>query len=109
MVEKYYNEKNELGVLISPGWGSEWSVYNCKELAYDKRIVEKWKNEHPSAKEMYEFLISLGYDESHVSSAMYGYDDLELKFIPKGTMFCITACDGNESIETPESTCMMIA
>ena len=40
MVEKYYNENGELGVLISPGFGAGWSSWNCDEIAFDKRVVE---------------------------------------------------------------------
>ena len=56
MVEKYYNENRELGVLISPGFGAGWSSWSCDEIAFDKRVVEYWLNENPSSDEMYEFL-----------------------------------------------------
>lgn len=42
MMEKYYNENDELGVLISVGFGAGWSTWNDEGLAYDKRIIEKW-------------------------------------------------------------------
>ena len=48
MVEKYYNENGELGVLISTGFGAGWSSWNCDEIAFDKRVVEYWLNESPS-------------------------------------------------------------
>ena len=104
MVEKYYNEDNELGVLVSYGFGAGWSTWNDKELAYDKRIIEKWL-EGISSDEMCDYVESLGYRRPY----MGGYEDLELEFIPCGTMFCIHEYDGAESIETPESMCMMIA
>ena len=34
MVEKYYNENGELGVLISPGFGAGWSSWNCDECEH---------------------------------------------------------------------------
>ena len=37
-----YNENDELGVLVSYGYGAGWSTWNDKKLAYDKRIVEKF-------------------------------------------------------------------
>lgn len=104
MVERYYNENGELGVLISVGWGAGWSTWNDNELAYDKRIVEKWL-ENASADEMCDFVESLGYSRPY----MGGYGQLRLEFIPRGTMFCIHEYDGAESIETPETMCMMIA
>lgn len=61
MVEKYYNENDELGVLYSPGFGAGWSTWDNEELAYDKRIVEYWLNENPTSEQMSEFLESIGY------------------------------------------------
>lgn len=104
MVEKYYNENDELGVLISPSFGAGWSTWNDEELAYDKRIIEKWL-EGVTYSEMCDYVESLGYSRPY----MGGYADLELEFIPRGTMFCIHEYDGSESIETPETMCMMIA
>lgn len=104
MVEKYYNDKDELGVLVSHGFGAGWSSWNNEEIAYDKRIIEKFL-ENPSLDEMCEFIASLGYNKPY----MGGYGGLTLEFIPRGTMFCIHEYDGAESIETPDTMCMMIA
>lgn len=104
MVERYYNENGELGVLISVGFGAGWSTWNDTNLAYDKRIIEKWL-EHPTTNEMRDYVKSLGYREPY----MGGYSQLSLKFIPRGTMFCIHEYDGAESIETPETMEMMMA
>lgn len=104
MVERYYNENDELGVLVSHGFGAGWSTWNDKEIAYDKRIVEKWL-EKVTSDEMCDYIESLGYKIPY----MGGYIDLELEFVPRGTMFCIHEYDGAESIETPETMCMMIA
>ena len=54
---------------------------------------------------MHEFLESLGYKNVY----MGGYGSLTIQYIPKGTMFCIHEYDGSESIETPETMCMMTA
>lgn len=105
MVEKYYNENGELGILISAGFGAGWSSWNCEEIAYDKRIIEYWLNENPSESEMKEFLESLGYKDVYLG----GYSSLTIEYIPKGTMFCIHEYDGSESIETPKTMCMMTA
>ena len=104
MVEKYYNENNELGVLVSSGYGAGWSTWNDKELAYDKRIIEKWL-ENASSDEMCNYVASLGYARPY----MGGYRELHLEFIPCGTMFCIHEYDGFETVETPESMDMMMA
>ena len=104
MVERYYNENGELGVLISVGFGAGWSTWNDTNLAYDKRIIEKWL-EHPTADEMRDYAKSLGYREPY----MGGYCSLRLKFVPRGTLFCIHEYDGAESIETPETMEMTMA
>lgn len=61
MVEKYYNEDGELGVLYSPGFGAGWSTWDRDELAYDRRIVEYWLSKNPTSEQMSEFLESIGY------------------------------------------------
>ena len=123
-MEKYYNDKSELGILISPGWGAGWSTwykdFDNKEgeqryaIALDKRVIEFWTN-HKYDKEktetinetykMQDFLESIGYDNVY----MGGYAQLELVFIPKGQLFCILEHDGYESIETLESMGMIMA
>ena len=104
MVERYYNKDGELGVLISVDFGAGWSTWNDTEIAYDKRIIEKWL-EKVTSDEMRDYIESLGYRRPY----MGGYNDLCLRFIPRGTMFCIHEYDGAESIETPETMCMTMA
>lgn len=59
----------------------------------------------PSWEEMRSFLDEIGYSNVY----MGGYSNLEIKWVPKGQMFCIHEYDGAESIETPETMCMMRA
>lgn len=92
MVERYYNEKGELAVLISYRGG--WSTCYGEALAYDRRIIEYWLNESTSIKDLKKFVRALGYDEVFIDSD----DDLAIVYIPAGTMFCITEYDGCESI-----------
>lgn len=104
MVEKYYNENDELGVLISHDFGAGWSTWNDKELAYDKRIVEKWL-EGVSSSDMCDYVESLGYARPY----MGGYENLELAFVARGTVFRIYEYDGSEFIETLEYMDMIVA
>lgn len=104
-VERYYNKKNELGVLYSPAYGYGWSSCDSPELAYDKRIVEYWLNKHPNAQKMKMHLERIGYHDVW----MGGYNDLKIAWIPKGTMFYVREYDGYESVETPESCGMIMA
>lgn len=105
-MERYYNEKNEMGVLISAGYGAGWSTWNeDNSIAFDKRIIEKWLRDKPTSLAMWRFLKSLGYEDVY----MGGYDGLVLKFVPKGTMFYITEYDGCEGICVVEELGMIMA
>ena len=104
MVERYYNENGELGVLVSGGFGAGWSTWNDKELAYDKRIIDKWL-EGATSTEMCNFVESLGYSRPY----MGGYRDIEIVFVPRGTVFRIHEYDGNEYIETLDDMDMIVA
>ncbi|MCI9209792.1 MAG: hypothetical protein HFI83_03755 [Eubacterium sp.] len=105
MIERYYNEKGELAVLISPGYGGGFSTWYGEDLAYDRRIIEYWLKESTSIEDLKRFVWELGYDDVYIDR----YDDLEIIYIPTGTMFCITEYDGCESIETPKTLRMQIA
>lgn len=104
MVERYYNEDGEVGILVSYGYGAGWSTWNDKELAYDKRIIEKWL-EKVSADEMCSYVKSLGYTKPY----MGGYEQLELVFVPRGTLFRIDEYDGAEALETFDNAGFIMA
>lgn len=111
-VEYYYNDKGEIGVLVSYGYGagwSSWSKYGIK-LAVDKRIIEKyneyidddeWKKDigafydNDTKTEFENFLSSIGYNDVYLG----GLKDCRLVFVPKGSAVRITEYDGNESLE----------
>ena len=111
-IEYYYNDKGEIGILVSYGYGagwSSWSEYGIK-LAVDKRIIEKfnehidddeWRREIDSfhdndiKTEFQNFLSSIGYDNVYLG----GLKDCELVFVPQGSAIRITEYDGNENLE----------
>ena len=106
-VELYVNDKDEIGVLVSLGYGAGWSTWNEECYAYDKRIVEKFIEDpelfHREGPDLDAFMTSLGYDGYYG-----GGGGLRLTFIPRGTMFRITEYDGAEGIEifdTHDYTC----
>ena len=111
-IEYYYNDKGEIGILVSYGYGagwSSWSEYGIK-LAVDKRIIEKY-NEHIDddewcreigsfhdndiQTEFQNFLSSIGYDNVYLG----GLKDCKLVFVPKGSAVRITEYGGNENLE----------
>lgn len=106
MVEKLYDEVGNLAVLISTGYGAGWSTWNQRELAYDKRVIEKWLSE-PTEDEMKEYLESIGYHDVY----MGGYENLYIVWIPPHTVVKIEEYDGFESIDvlTPNTEDFIIS
>ena len=93
-IEKHI-EDGKVAVLYSPGWGAGWSTWNEHAFAIDKRIVEKFINEHPSENEMEKFIKSLGYK----NPCMLGYEDLKVEWVPEGEYYFISEYDGYEEIK----------
>lgn len=112
-MDYYYNEKGQVGVLVSVGFGagfSTWNSYGIK-LALDKRVIEfylshKEDNEFWDEVDSWEpaeatvmvrdFFSSIGYT-NHI--CVLGMKDLQLKFVNKGDLIRINEYDGSESLE----------
>ena len=95
-LEKYYNSKGEVGVLISPEYGSGWSEQALNRemrdfLLMDKTLV-KWALEGASEEEVY------SYVENKFDDLVYGWGDVEVRWLAPGTKFRIHKYDGSESI-----------
>ena len=103
MIEKYYNENGEIGVLVSYGYGAGWSTwYDDLDLALDKRIIEKFLElsskdiEYKVAeKEMKDYLENLGYKNVFCG----GLEGLTLEYVSPGTPIKINEYDGAKSLE----------
>ena len=89
MIEKYYNEKDEVGVIVSPGYGAGFSTWaSNKEICFDKEFIELiLKNDE-------EGLVRL--KEEKYPDDYFEYRDLKVEFVPKGTIFEISEYDGSE-------------
>ena len=48
-------------VLISPGYGAEWSTWNHPKMATDKDLIELFEKESCTSKEMKDLCIKKGY------------------------------------------------
>lgn len=92
MVERYYNEKNELGVLISKGFGAGWSTWDTQDIALDRRIIEYFLENGNN--NIGDFIKSIGYKNVYLGGA----NGLKIEWVPKGTRFTIDEYDGNEYI-----------
>lgn len=98
-----YEKDNKIGVLISPGFGAGWSTWAPDDfpinVALDKRVIVKWlelTNEWDGRDKFEKWLYEIT-DGAYVY--LGGWRDLELVFVPKGSMFRINEYDGDESIE----------
>lgn len=93
--EKKYNDKGEVAVLISPGYGAGWSSYAEKEerdgLLFDSRLVD-YVIDHGN-EWLTDFARSLGY-KSPVDS-----NQVKIQWLKKGTIFQIDCCEGFETID----------
>ena len=97
-----YKKGDTVGVLISPGFGAGWYTWADRtfpiNVALDKRVIEKWlelKGDPNGCEKFKEWL-------SDITNGAYfyagGWDDLELVFVPEGSIFKIDEYDGNESL-----------
>ena len=97
--DKKYNDKGEVAVLYSPGYGAGWYTWSTGEeqALFDSRIVDlvladKQDQIHE------EFMKSIGLKGSYTGGA----GQLQVEWIKKGTLFKIDEYDGSESIEYKE-------
>lgn len=94
-MEKLYNDKGQVAVAVSCGYGAGWSTWNSnKELCLDKTFNElilkkKFEEAEALAKE-------LGYYEG-------GIEDCEIVWLDVGTKFYISEYDGYEELITEDS------
>ena len=94
-LKKVTNEKGEVAVLYSPGFGAGWFSWNgeCPECLFAPEIVA---------------LVEQGASEPDIISAaaalfgpgfcVLGADNLKVSWIPAGILFRIDEYDGSETI-----------
>ena len=103
MCEKYTKD-GKTAILVSRGYGAGWSTWEGRELAYDKRVVEKYLA-GISENEMKEYLNSIGYEDVY----MGGYSQIQVVWLTVGTMFRIKEYDGCESLELADDIDWIVA
>ena len=109
MIEKYYNEKGEVGVLLSPEYGGGWytwgrlDVENPEELIFDKTLIEMILNKR-TCEEIEKYVLNRWPEMDSAS-----IDDLSVEFLPKGTVFRINEYDCNEYLEFRDKIKWIIA
>ena len=110
MVEFYRNDKNQVAVLVSTGYGSGFSTWNeNKEIAYDSRVVQLWMD-HPHKEERCRNELSNPDEETKYISQQLesfgykgvwlgGWHQIELQWVDSDSFFRVNDCDGSEYIE----------
>ena len=93
-MEKLYNDKGQVAVAISNGYGAGWST---------------WNDIDPMDKRFNELFVANKYDEAEklakeLGECALGIYNIEIKWINPGTSFSIEDNDGNESIKYRDGT-----
>lgn len=121
-MEKYFVEGRGYGVLISPGYGWEFSArMHDQSVAIDKRVIEAayecadavvphngWGTDFDELrgfdkKKFSKMLTEFGYCE-YDGEPLHVADDFTVEFLREGTMFKISEYDGSEHIEIFDPT-----
>jgi len=99
-MEKYENDKGQIGVLVSGGFGAGWSSWNSDKdfMAMDKTLVKMRLDEATEAE-------VVKYCKKIVGTAPYmgGWANVEVEWVDKGTVFKIDEYDGSEGLEFMDS------
>lgn len=88
----------QMAVAVSPGYGAGWSTWNYEELAYDKRVIElilAYQDRRISEEDLGNQLETLGYHNVYLG----GLYQVQIMWVPLGTIFRIDEYDGLESVE----------
>lgn len=84
---------NQIGILVSSGYGAGWSTWNEPECALDQELVQAFENK------LSEDEIMAIAEKNWPKSYKGGLMDCEIVWVDEGTQFRITEYDGYESIE----------
>ena len=91
----------KVAVLFSPDYGAGWSTWAREEIReavlFDPAMVELVEAEKWEELQIY---VTLKYPDMFCG----GLRDLQIAWMPEGTQFVVNDYDGNESIQTRDST-----
>lgn len=90
-------------LLISQGYGSGWSTWNCPEMATDKDLIRLFEN-GCTCEEMRLLCLKKRYGAKSrynglATPYMGGFNRLKIVEVPKGALYRINEYDGAESVE----------
>jgi len=97
-------DNGKVAVLYSPGFGAGWSTWNrgVPEIIFDPAIVKFVCDGQWDKLATY---VGLKYPGLYTG----GMKDLEVFWVPEGTLFKINEHDGSESIELKENDNWIVA
>lgn len=107
-MKRFYDEHGNLAILISPGFGTGWSTDNeILEFAIDAELVKMvYDAVHPSSvpkekieKRCKEIVDEIDKPDPYFYLNLFGWNNVIIKWIPKGKVFQIRNYDGNEYIQ----------
>ena len=99
-----YEKDGMVAYLISPGFGAGWSTWAHEDgldrfVLFDKTLVEMRERSAP-VHEIEDYIKkATGTDYIY----MGGWEDVEVRWMAKGTAFYIHEYDGSESIRTTDN------
>ena len=98
-MQKYYNDKGQVAVLYSPGYGAGWYSWNIDipECLFDPEIVQMILDKKDKIE------IKSFVESKYPSGYWGGADDLKIVWIDKGTLIRIDEYDGYEYVKVRES------
>lgn len=92
--EKYYNDKGDVAIIYSPGYGAGWSTWNStlgEAAVFDKNLVEALlTNNHLKVAS----ILKSKYPDAYTG----GIDKACIAWVPVGSQFDITEYDGSERV-----------
>lgn len=103
-MEQRVIREGKVAVVYSPNFGAGWYTWNTEhpELLFDPMIVECVEQED---KEKLATYVAMRYPDIYAG----GMRDLQVVWLPVGTLFRVHEYDGSESIEIKEELDWIIA
>ncbi len=96
--EKVRNDKGQVAVLYSPGYGSGWYTWNldCPELLFHPALVKMVQEGRQSELNTEKVAELIGNPD--FSSYCGGARDLRIMWLNEGTRFRVDEYDGSEKV-----------
>lgn len=92
---RYVNEKGQIAVVYSPGFGSGWSTWTTGLSPLDP-VIAMLVHEGRTSEITEELMTQLGFPDAYLGSNV---EDLVIEWVTPGAVFRIHEYDGSESVQ----------